>query len=85
MTAVTVNSRFAQNPAPNMEVVDVTAAATGATFKSKFANIDGALMTLHSSSGTVADLKLDYTTTAGTVAITTGGTATRGTLVIFGH
>jgi len=84
-TAATVNHRFARNPWPNMEVVDVTFAASGDTYASKFANITEAVFTLKSCSGTAADIKLDYLTTPGTVAFTSGGTANRGTLIIFGH
>ena len=85
MTAVTVNQRLARNPWPNMEVLDITVAATGYTCKSKFANIDGAVFSMHSTTGTAADIKHDYTTTAGTVIIATSGTAMRGTLIVFGH
>jgi len=85
MTAATVNTRLAPNPAPNVEVVDVTFTASGDTFVSKFAKIDGANFTLKSCSGTAADIKLDYTTTAGTVALTCGASAIRGTLVIYGN
>ena len=84
MTAVTLNY-VVQFPYPGVEVVNVTAAATGATYKSKFANIDGVLGSIQSTTGTAADLKYNFTTTPGTVAITTAGTATVLTLMIFGH
>jgi hypothetical protein len=68
-----------------MEVVDVTFSASGDTYASKFAVLSEALFTMTSCTGTAADIKLDYTTTAGTVALTSGATAVRGTLIVFGH
>jgi hypothetical protein len=84
-SVATVNHRLARNPWPNMEVVDVTFAASADYYVTKFANITEAVFTLKSCSGTAADMKLDYLTTPGTVIFTSGGTANRGTLIVFGH
>lgn len=87
MAAVTENWELEAPLTPSMQVVNVTAAASGDTFQSKFGKVVGAVAAPSATKANLAGLAADATSNAGEVDLTWTGAATdvSATLIIFGR